>query len=100
MKTLYEKEREEKVLLGLIDTWSDEYTIWSECDTLIIPKMPFDPPTDPYYLGRTVGMKNNFEEYSCPLSIHIMNTLIGRAKFSHPEIDIYCLDPRLTETVW
>ena len=62
--------------------------------------MPFDPPSDPYYLARTIGMKNNFEEYGCPLAIAKINTLVGRIRNVNEDAPIYCLDERLTETIW
>lgn len=100
MMTLFQKETGEKILLWLIDSWIDEYSIFEHIDTLIIAKVPFDPPTDPYYLARTVGMKNNFEEYGCPLAINKMNTLIWRASRMWSDTQIYCLDDRLSETLW
>lgn len=62
--------------------------------------MPFDPPSDPYYLARTIGMRNNFEEYGCPLAIAKTNTLIGRVHNVNNMAQIYCLDDRISETVW
>ena len=64
------------ILLGLIDTWKDESFLWENTNSLSITKIPFDPPNDPYYLARTVGMSNNFEIYSIPMAINTINTLI------------------------
>lgn len=100
MLSMYEKYDWKKILIGLIDSWIDESIIWQKSDTVILGKMPFDPPSDPYYLARTIGMKNNFEEYGCPLAIAKINTLVGRIRNVNEDAPIYCLDERLTETIW
>ena len=89
-----------KILLWIIDTWIDESSLWESCDTVILAKIPFDPPTDPYYLARTVWMRNNFEEYSCPLAINTTNTLISRVRSGNPNTVVYCIDERLLRTPW
>lgn len=98
--SLYEQYSGKKILIGLIDSWIDDSHIWSLTDRVILAKIPFDPPTDPYYLARTVWMKNNFEEYSCPMTLSTINTLIGRISTANPQNQIFCLDDRLTNTPW
>ena len=100
MMSLFQREREKVVLIGLIDTWIDESDLWACTDEVIIAKVPFDPPTDPYFLARTVGMKNNFEEYSTPIALHTINTLIGRIRVSNPKTMIFCTDERITTMNW
>lgn len=65
-----------------------------------IMKIPFDPPSDPYFLARTSGMKNNFEEYSTPIAIHTMNTLLGRILSSNPKSKIRFSDERIKKMSW
>ena len=100
MISLFQGEREKVVLIGLIDTWIDESDLWACTDEVIIAKVPFDPPTDPYFLARTVGMKNNFEEYSTPIAISTINTLIGRIRIAHKNAVVYCIDERITTMNW
>ena len=100
MLSLFIQAKEKSLLIGIIDTWIDEGDLWEHIDTLIISKVPFDPPTDPYFLARTVGMKNNFEEYSTPIAINTLNTLIGRTFSANPKIQIFCTDERLTTMNW
>lgn len=88
------------ILLGLIDTWKDESFLWENTNSLSITKIPFDPPNDPYYLARTVGMPNNFEIYSIPMAINTINTLIWRAKSSNSDIAIYLCDEKLKTMSW
>lgn len=100
MMTLFRNGEEPSVLIGLIDSYIDESSLWQDVDTLIIAKIPFDPPTDPYFLARTVGMKNNFEEYSTPIALSTVNTLIGRAKSANKTLEIICSDERLDTVNW
>jgi hypothetical protein len=100
MLTLFSNAKEKSVLIGLIDSWIDESEIWIAVDEVIIAKVPFDPPTDPYFLARTVGMKNNFEEYSSPIALSTMNTLIGRIHFANKNTRIISIDERLDTMNW
>lgn len=78
MLSLFKTKIEQTILIGIIDTWRDEYDLWACARHIIIAKLPFDPPTDSYFLARTVGMSNNFSEYSEPIVIIRINTLIER----------------------
>lgn len=80
--------------------WREELSLWSQARHVVIAKLPFDPPTDPYFLARTVGMKNNFTLYSEPMTIIKMNTLISRILSTAFSGSISCEDARLKETVW
>jgi hypothetical protein len=97
--SLFQKE-ENAIIVGIIENWMHEASLWKEIDMLIIDKIPFSPPTDPYFLARTVGMKNNFEEYSIPLAIATINTLLGRVKIMNPECQLYCQDIRIKKSIW
>ncbi len=88
------------LLIGLIDTWMHDPILWKITDTVILGKIPFEPPTDPYYLARTVGMRNNFEEYSLPTTLITINTLIGRIRSGGTTSTIFCLDDRIHTTLW
>ena len=80
--------------------WRDTLSLWNHAHNVILAKLPFDPPTDPYFLARTVGMKNNFSLYSEPMIIIKLTTLIERIMSSQSSPKIYCIDNRLTETLW
>ncbi len=100
MLSLFKGAKDKSLLIGIIDTWIDEGDIWDFVDIVILAKVPFDPPTDPYFLARTIGMKNNFEEYSSPIAINILNTLIWRIHRSNPKTVILCTDERLQNMNW
>jgi Rad3-related DNA helicase len=100
MMSLFQKSEKKSVLIGTIDSYIDESSLWQGVDSVIIAKVPFDPPTDPYFLARTVGMKNNFEEYSAPVALATMNTLIGRIHRANPKIELSTIDERIASTNW
>lgn len=91
---------EKTILIGLYDTWIDESLLWEKTSHLLLTKIPFDPPSDIYFLGKTVGMKNNFLEYSLPLTIEKLNRLLYRLKASSPNSEVFCLDERLWKNDW
>lgn len=68
------------IIVGTIDMWKEELELWKQAQHIVIAKLPFDPPTDPYFLARTVGMPNNFALYSEPMAILKMNILISRIR--------------------
>lgn len=80
--------------------WREELELWKHAKHIIIAKLPFDPPTDSYFLARTVGMKNNFTLYSEPMMIIKLNTLISRIRSTGYAGIISCEDNRLIETTW
>ena len=100
MMSLFQNTDEKSLLIGIIDSWIDESELWESVDEVIIAKIPFDPPTDPYFLARTVGMKNNFEEYSTPIALMTINTLIGHIRISNSNTRISCRDERISTMNW
>ena len=100
MLSIFKRNTESTILVGIIDTWRDEYELWISAHSIIIAKLPFDPPTDPYFLARTVGMSNNFSEYSEPIVIIRLNTLLERVFSSGFEKSVIITDSRLTVTEW
>jgi DNA polymerase III epsilon subunit family exonuclease len=100
MFSTFSKNITKTILIGIIDTWRDEYDLWSVAQHIIIAKLPFDPPTDPYFLARTVGMSNNFSEYSEPIVAIRVNILIDRIRSSRYSGSIASADMRLRETEW
>jgi DNA polymerase III epsilon subunit-like protein len=100
MMNIFSQDPNNTILIGLIDTWRDEYPLWKKVKKVILAKVPFDPPTDPYYLARTVGMKNNFSLYSEPMVIIRINTLVGRIRSSGFTGIIVCTDDRIQISEW
>lgn len=100
MKHYFSQDTEKAILVGLIDSWRDEFDILEKVDSVIIAKIPFDPPTDPYFLAKTIGIGNSFELYSKPIVLSRLNTLIGNIKTANPNAKIICADDRVETTEW
>lgn len=95
-----ENPEKKSVLIGLIDSFREEFEILEKTDTVIIAKIPFDPPTDPHFLAKTAGMPNSFDSYSKPLVITRLSNLIGNAKNANCNAKILCTDERIHTTEW
>jgi hypothetical protein len=96
MLSRYKKDPKSSILIGLYDTWIDTSSLWDVTDGIILAKVPFDPPSDIFFLARTVGMENNFMEYSLPLALIKLRRLQARVS-PRP---IVCLDTRLWKSDW
>jgi len=100
MFSLFSNSLDKSIMIWLIDTWRDDTLLWKVAKQVILSKVPFDPPTDPYFLAKTSGISDNFTLYSEPLALIRLNLLIWRImsvwSFSH----IFCEDSRLQETLW
>ncbi len=100
MLTNFTNSKKKKILVGLIDTWRDEFELWERADAISLMKLPFDPPTDVRFLARTVGMKDNFEGYSMPTTLIKVNTVLGRILSNGYEKEVVCYDERLLTSEW
>jgi DNA polymerase III epsilon subunit family exonuclease len=100
MLSLFSENIDKAVLIGLIDTWRDDLELWKVAQQVIVSKVPFDPPTDPYFLAKTSGMTNNFSLYSEPLALIRLNLLIWRIMSVSSISHIFCWDNRIQETIW
>lgn len=98
--SLFLKDPENAVIIGLIDTWRDEFEVWKNTKEIHIVKLPFDPPSDPYFLARTVGISDNFLGYSQPMMTININTLMGRIRSAWYRGKIFCHDERLEKANW
>lgn len=97
---LYKANPEKSVIIGLLDTWRDEYQLGGCLRNIVIAKLPFDPPTDPYFIVRTTWMANNFINYSEPMVILRTNRVIWKFLSYGISGNIYTLDMRLADTEW
>lgn len=100
IQSIWHWGKHETILIWLLDSWKSEYTLWPHAKNIILAKLPFDPPSDPYFLARTVGMSNNFALYSEPMVIQKINSLIWYAKREWFVWTIYTLDSRLKTSSW
>lgn len=95
-----EENTENTVLVGTIDNWANEWKIFEKINRVIIAKIPFDPPTDPYFLAKAGWVSNSFELYSKPVVLSKLNSMIGFIAGINSNVDIICTDDRLNTTEW
>ncbi len=73
-------------------------------NSLIITKIPFDPPSDPYLIAASKNFENPFDELQVPLAIFALKRIINRIKqpiteeqkFQNISKEVLILDDRLT----
>ncbi|PIZ76217.1 hypothetical protein COY05_01870 [Candidatus Peregrinibacteria bacterium CG_4_10_14_0_2_um_filter_38_24] len=67
-------------------------------NSLIVTKIPFDPPSDPYLIAASKNFENPFDELQVPLAIFALKRIINRIKQTANETkkEVIILDDRLT----
>ncbi|MCK9186212.1 exonuclease domain-containing protein [Candidatus Gracilibacteria bacterium] len=67
-------------------------------NSLIITKIPFDPPSDPYLITASKNFENPFDELQIPLAIFSLKRIINRIKQTKSETkkEVIILDDRLS----
>jgi hypothetical protein len=88
------------ILICLIDSYIDSHEVWSHADMVVLARVPFDPPTDPYFLVRTAGMVDSFSQYSMPLTYTTLTTLFHRVYSAGYTGQIHIADDRLDISTW
>lgn len=84
------------VLLVTSHIW-DHFEYNQEIDTLLVYKIPFDPPSDPKIISLSRNYANPFVELQVPLAIKATKKLINRLKNSNANIKkVIIFDMRLT----
>lgn len=84
------------ILLITSHLWGN-FEYYSKIDTLLIYKIPFDPPSDPKIVSLSRNYVNPFMELQVPLAIKSIKRIINRLKNSHASIKkVIIFDPRMT----
>lgn len=93
---------ENSVLIVTPNAWN-YFKYANLVNSLIVTKIPFDPPSDPYLIAASKNFENPFDELQVPLAIFALKRIINRIKQPisvesqnpvHKEVLI--LDDRLT----
>jgi|GEM_PF-455368 len=93
---------ENSVLIVTPNAWN-YFKYANLVNSLIVTKIPFDPPSDPYLIAASKNFENPFDELQIPLAIFALKRIINRIKQPisvesqnpiHKEVLI--LDDRLT----
>ncbi|MCX6735411.1 MAG: exonuclease domain-containing protein [Candidatus Peregrinibacteria bacterium] len=84
------------VLLVTSHIW-ENFEPNQDIDTLIIYKIPFDPPSDPKIISLSRNYANAFMELQVPLAVKSTKKIINRLKSSHANLKkVIIFDIRLT----
>lgn len=83
------------ILLLTPNIWKN-FEYHSEIDTLIIHKIPFEPPSDPELIALGKNYKNPFMELQIPRAIIELKRIIHRLQKNHSTTKrVIMIDPRL-----
>lgn len=88
------------ILLLTPNIWKN-FEYHSEIDTLIIHKIPFEPPSDPELIALGKNYKNPFMELQIPRAIIELKRIIHRLQKNHLAIKrVIMIDPRLSNRAY
>ena len=94
------KNPNNSIIIGNLSFFLQETTFWESIRSVIIIKIPFESPNDPYFLGKTYEMHNSFLEYNFPVTLHKMNFLINNITKYHFSLPIWIMDEKISLTEW
>jgi DNA polymerase III epsilon subunit family exonuclease len=84
------------ILLITSYLWAN-FEYYDDIDTLMIYKIPFDPPSDPKIISLSKNYANPFTELQVPLAIKATKKIINRLKNGKANIKkVIIFDPRMT----
>lgn len=84
------------ILLITSYLWAN-FEYYDDIDTLMIYKIPFDPPSDPKIISLSKNYTNPFTELQVPLAIKATKKIINRLKNGKANIKkVIIFDPRMT----
>lgn len=93
---LNEKKLLSPILLITSYLWAN-FEYYDDIDTLMIYKIPFDPPSDPKIISLSKNYANPFTELQVPLAIKATKKIINRLKNGKANIKkVIIFDPRMT----
>ncbi len=97
----YKKDINNSIIFGTDSFWEGVNLVWDELKYLIIHKIPFTMPNDPYFKARTKLFKDSFYDYSIPKAIIKLKQWFWRLIRSKKDkwIVIF-LDNRIFTTKW
>lgn len=75
----FRANHENAVLIITPNAWNN-FKYSNLVNSLIINKIPFDPPSDPYLIAASKNFENPFDELQVPLAIFALKRIINRIK--------------------
>lgn len=91
------KQNPDNSVIFLTPNFWENFLDHESIDTLIIHKIPFDPPSDPFIMTMSKHFNNAFMEFQIPSAVFSLKTMINRLCIDEKKSkDLIILDPRLT----
>ena len=95
IRALLAQEKEECLLLITPRTW-EQLEDYSQISTLLISKLPFDPPSDPELIIQSSKFSDPFNEFQVKRAVLKLRNMISRLG-KNTEKTVYILDERIIE---
>lgn len=90
----FKKDPENSVLFITPNFW-ENFQNYELINTLIIHKIPFDPPSDPFIITMSKNFQDPFMEFQIPKAIFALKKLINSLNTSDQEKKVIILDDRI-----
>jgi DNA polymerase III epsilon subunit-like protein len=95
LKEQFKQDPASSILFITPNFW-DNFGLHEFINTLIIHKIPFDPPSDPYIITTSKSFEDPFNEFQIPRAIFSLKKMINALPYEpkNPK-QVFILDPRL-----
>lgn len=95
----YKKNPENTVLFVTPNLWNN-FTEQAEIENLLIHKIPFDPPSDPFMISTSKNFQDPWNDFQIPRAIFGLKKLINRIPISNSSKEAIILDPRISKKAY
>ncbi|MBT7736717.1 hypothetical protein HN709_03430 [Candidatus Peregrinibacteria bacterium] len=99
LKEQFKKDPENSVLFITPNFWSN-FTEQKDITNLLIHKIPFDPPSDPFIVSTSKNLEDPWNEFQIPRAIFGLKKLINRIPNSDSAKEAIIMDPRISKKAY
>ncbi|MBD3361113.1 hypothetical protein GF366_04930 [Candidatus Peregrinibacteria bacterium] len=89
------KQSPENSILFITPNFWDNFRDHELIDNLLIHKIPFDPPSDPFIVALKKNYEDPFYEFQVPRAVFSLKKMINRLTGEAKNKEVVILDPRL-----
>lgn len=98
----YQEDPENSILIISGRSW-ERFKYNQLIDTIIIEKLPFNPPSESFIVSTSKTFNDPFNEFQVPLAVISLKKIIYHLQNGHPsekDLNIYILDGRIKEKAY
>lgn len=98
----FQEDPENSILILTGRTWQ-KFKYNNLVDTILIEKLPFNPPSEPFIVSNSKNFDDPFNDFQIPMAITNLKKIIQHLKNGHPadkELKIYMLDNRIKQKAY